>query len=124
MILPVGYFLRAVINARLLLYFLLELSVFVLQVVHTWRHPSIGRSNYPKLLLLTPRASLSSFSVFRDSAEHQASGSGSGASAEVSVSSAEGIVEENVIPEGAFLNPTDPECDVTVAEKDVAQKAA
>ncbi|GJR06571.1 hypothetical protein Tco_0529555 [Tanacetum coccineum] len=30
MILPVGYFLRAVINARLLLYFLLELSVFVL----------------------------------------------------------------------------------------------
>ncbi|GJU28131.1 hypothetical protein Tco_1166752 [Tanacetum coccineum] len=56
-------------------------------------------------------------------AAHQASGSGSGAGAEVSVSSAEGnVVEENVIPEGAFLNPTDPECDVTVAEKDVAQR--
>ncbi|GJR78088.1 hypothetical protein Tco_0148873 [Tanacetum coccineum] len=56
-------------------------------------------------------------------AAHQASGSGSGAGAEVSVSSAEGnVVEENVIPEGAFLNLTDPECDVTVAEKDVAQK--
>ncbi|GJR15693.1 hypothetical protein Tco_0364541 [Tanacetum coccineum] len=42
---------------------------------------------------------------------HQASGSGSGAGAEVS---AEGnVVEENVIPEGAFLNPTDPECDET-----------
>ncbi|GKE06484.1 hypothetical protein Tco_1398502, partial [Tanacetum coccineum] len=49
--------------------------------------------------------------------------SGSGAGAEVSVSSAEGnVVEENVIPKGAFLNLTDPECDVTVAEKDVAQK--
>ncbi|GJR98667.1 hypothetical protein Tco_0270841 [Tanacetum coccineum] len=56
-------------------------------------------------------------------AAHQASGSGSGAGTEVSVSSAEGnVVEENVIPEGAFLNPTDPECDVTVAEKDVAQR--
>ncbi|GKA54951.1 hypothetical protein Tco_0753900 [Tanacetum coccineum] len=56
-------------------------------------------------------------------AGHQASGSGSGAGAEVSVSSAErNVVEENVIPEGAFLNPTDPECDVTVAEKDVAQR--
>ncbi|GJZ47913.1 hypothetical protein Tco_0601745 [Tanacetum coccineum] len=56
-------------------------------------------------------------------AAHQASGSGSGAGAEVSVSSAEGnVAEENVIPEGAFLNPTDPECDVTVAEKDVAQR--
>ncbi|GJT73456.1 hypothetical protein Tco_1032742 [Tanacetum coccineum] len=56
-------------------------------------------------------------------AAHQASGSGSGAGAEVSVSSAEGnIVEEDVIPEGAFLNPTDPECDVTAAEKDVAQR--
>ncbi|GKG60846.1 hypothetical protein Tco_0614408, partial [Tanacetum coccineum] len=53
---------------------------------------------------------------------HQASGSGSGAGAEVSVSFAEGnVVEESIIPEGAFLNPTDPECDVTVAEKDVAQ---
>ncbi|GJS09474.1 hypothetical protein Tco_0366270 [Tanacetum coccineum] len=53
-------------------------------------------------------------------AAHQASGSGSGAGAEVS---AEGnVVEENVIPEGAFLNPTDPECDVTVAEEDVAQR--
>ncbi|GJR70157.1 hypothetical protein Tco_0016222 [Tanacetum coccineum] len=53
----------------------------------------------------------------------QASGSGSGAGAEVSVSSAErNVVEENVIPEGAFLNPTDPECDVTVTEKDVAQR--
>ncbi|GJY08783.1 gypsy type transposase [Tanacetum coccineum] len=56
-------------------------------------------------------------------AAHQASGSGSGVGTEVSVSSAEGnVVEENVIPEGAFLNPTDPECDVTVAEKDVAQR--
>ncbi|GJS26183.1 hypothetical protein Tco_0486803 [Tanacetum coccineum] len=56
-------------------------------------------------------------------AAHQASGSGSGAGAEVSVSSAEGnVVEENVIPEGAFLDLTDPECDVTVVEKDVAQK--
>ncbi|GJQ98555.1 hypothetical protein Tco_0009694 [Tanacetum coccineum] len=56
-------------------------------------------------------------------ATHQASGSGSGAGAEVSVSFAEGnVVEESVIPEGAFLNPTDPECDVTVAEKDVAQR--
>ncbi|GKC42649.1 hypothetical protein Tco_1060371 [Tanacetum coccineum] len=53
----------------------------------------------------------------------QASGSGSGAGAEVSVSSAEGnVVEANVIPEGAFLDLTDPECDVTVVEKDVAQK--
>ncbi|GKG06971.1 hypothetical protein Tco_0329940, partial [Tanacetum coccineum] len=44
-------------------------------------------------------------------AGHQASGSGSGAGAEVS---AEGnVVEENVIPEGAFMNLTDPECDVT-----------
>ncbi|GJR05255.1 hypothetical protein Tco_0528239 [Tanacetum coccineum] len=32
------------------------------------------------------------------------------------------VVEENVIPEGAFLDLTDPECDVTVVEKDVAQK--
>ncbi|GJV57392.1 hypothetical protein Tco_1458397 [Tanacetum coccineum] len=56
-------------------------------------------------------------------AAHQASGSGSGAGAEVSVSSTEGnIIEENVIPEGAFLNLTDPECDVPLAEKDVAQK--
>ncbi|GKD38334.1 hypothetical protein Tco_1258541 [Tanacetum coccineum] len=56
-------------------------------------------------------------------AAHQASGSGSGAGAEVSVSSAEGnVVEENVLPEGAFLDLTDPECDVTVVEKDVAQK--
>ncbi|GJS92845.1 hypothetical protein Tco_0799813 [Tanacetum coccineum] len=51
---------------------------------------------------------------------HQASGSGSGAGAEVSVSSTEGnIIEENVIPEGAFLNLTDPECDVPLAEKDI-----
>ncbi|GKE06634.1 hypothetical protein Tco_1398652, partial [Tanacetum coccineum] len=58
-------------------------------------------------------------------AAHQASGSGSGAGAEVSVSSAEGnVVEENVLPEGDFLDLTDPECncDVTVVEKDVAQK--
>ncbi|GJV43846.1 retrovirus-related pol polyprotein from transposon TNT 1-94 [Tanacetum coccineum] len=56
-------------------------------------------------------------------AAHQASGSGSGAGAEVSAPSVEGnVVEENVIPESAFLNPTDPECDVTVAEKDVAQR--
>ncbi|GJW32087.1 delta(12) fatty acid desaturase-like protein [Tanacetum coccineum] len=48
---------------------------------------------------------------------------GSGAGAGVSVLSAEGnVVEENVLPEGAFLDLTDPECDVTVAEKDVAQK--
>ncbi|GJS91262.1 hypothetical protein Tco_0773898 [Tanacetum coccineum] len=47
----------------------------------------------------------------------------SGAGTEVSVSFAErNVVEESVIPEGAFLNPTDPECDVTVAEKDVAQR--
>ncbi|GJR15698.1 hypothetical protein Tco_0798350 [Tanacetum coccineum] len=37
------------------------------QVAHTWRHPSIGRSIYLKLLPLSPRASLSSFPVFRDS---------------------------------------------------------
>ncbi|GKF00875.1 hypothetical protein Tco_0027798, partial [Tanacetum coccineum] len=51
-------------------------------------------------------------------------GSGtSGAGAEVSVSSAKGnVVEEDVIPKGAFLNPTDPECDVTMTEKDVAQR--
>ncbi|GJW97533.1 hypothetical protein Tco_0179341 [Tanacetum coccineum] len=56
-------------------------------------------------------------------AAHQASGSGSGAGAEVSAPSVEGnVVEENVIPESAFLNPTDPEFDVTVAEKDVAQR--
>ncbi|GKA99066.1 probable BOI-related E3 ubiquitin-protein ligase 3, partial [Tanacetum coccineum] len=59
-------------------------------------------------------------SLNASAAAHQASGSGSGAGAEVS---AEGnVVEENVIPEGAFLNPTDPECDVTVAEEDVAQR--
>ncbi|GJR92317.1 hypothetical protein Tco_0264491 [Tanacetum coccineum] len=46
-----------------------------------------------------------------------------GAGAEVSVSSAAGnVVEENVLPEGAFLELTDPECDATVVEKDVAQK--
>ncbi|GJT88362.1 hypothetical protein Tco_1070079 [Tanacetum coccineum] len=56
-------------------------------------------------------------------AGHQASGSGSGAGAKVSVSSAAGnVVEENVIPEGSFLDLTDPECDVTVVEKNVAQK--
>ncbi|GKG26532.1 hypothetical protein Tco_0402235, partial [Tanacetum coccineum] len=50
------------------------------------------------------------------------------AGAEVSAPSVEGnVVEENVIPEGAFLNPTDMEFDVTVfdvtvAEKDVAQR--
>ncbi|GKB10354.1 hypothetical protein Tco_0844277 [Tanacetum coccineum] len=56
-------------------------------------------------------------------ATHQASGSGSDAGAGVSVLSAEGnVVEENVLPEGAFLDLIDPECDVTVAEKDVAQK--
>ncbi|GKF67952.1 hypothetical protein Tco_0197631, partial [Tanacetum coccineum] len=54
---------------------------------------------------------------------HQASGSGSGAGAEVSAPSAEGnVVEENVIPESSSLNPIDPECDVTLAEKDVAQR--
>ncbi|GJR30681.1 hypothetical protein Tco_1106913 [Tanacetum coccineum] len=54
---------------------------------------------------------------------HQASGSGSGAGAEVSAPSVEGnVVEENVIPESASLNPIDPECDVTLAEKDVAQR--
>ncbi|GKE86570.1 hypothetical protein Tco_1560312, partial [Tanacetum coccineum] len=43
-------------------------------------------------------------------AVHQASGSGSGAGAEVSVSSAEGnVVEENLLPEGAFLDLTDPD---------------
>ncbi|GJV01856.1 hypothetical protein Tco_1335425 [Tanacetum coccineum] len=56
-------------------------------------------------------------------AAHQASGSGSGAGAEVSAPSVEGnVVEENVIPESASLNPIDPECDVTLAEKDVAQR--
>ncbi|GJV96642.1 hypothetical protein Tco_1548219 [Tanacetum coccineum] len=56
-------------------------------------------------------------------AAHQASGSGSGAGAEVSAPSVEGnVVEENVIPESAFLHPADPECDVTVAEKDVTQR--
>ncbi|GKA05927.1 hypothetical protein Tco_0685047 [Tanacetum coccineum] len=55
-------------------------------------------------------------------AAHQASGSGSGAGAEVSAPSVEGnVVEENVIPEGTFLDLTDPECDVAVVEKD-AQK--
>ncbi|GJW51900.1 hypothetical protein Tco_0093251, partial [Tanacetum coccineum] len=55
-------------------------------------------------------------------AAHQASGSGSGAGAEVSAPSAEGnVAEENVIPEGAFLDLTDPGCDVAVVEKD-AQK--
>ncbi|GKF13919.1 hypothetical protein Tco_0055381, partial [Tanacetum coccineum] len=54
---------------------------------------------------------------------HQASGSGSGVGAEVSAPSVEGnVVAEDVIPESAFLNPTDPEFDVTVAEKDVAQR--
>ncbi|GJS81234.1 hypothetical protein Tco_0747775 [Tanacetum coccineum] len=54
---------------------------------------------------------------------HQASGSGSGAGAEVSVPSVEGnVVEENLIPESASLNPIDPECDVTLVEKDVAQR--
>ncbi|GKD24594.1 hypothetical protein Tco_1230808, partial [Tanacetum coccineum] len=46
-------------------------------------------------------------------AAHQASGSGSGAGAEVFAPSAEGnVVEENVIPEGAFLDLTDSEGDV------------
>ncbi|GKD77430.1 hypothetical protein Tco_1340051 [Tanacetum coccineum] len=55
-------------------------------------------------------------------AAHQASGSGSGAGAEVSAPSVEGnVVEENVIPEGTFLDLTDPECDVAVVEKN-AQK--
>ncbi|GJV30860.1 hypothetical protein Tco_1391260 [Tanacetum coccineum] len=54
---------------------------------------------------------------------HQASGSGSGVGAEVFAPFVEGnVVEENVIPESAFLNSTDPECDVTVAEKDVVQR--
>ncbi|GJW96226.1 hypothetical protein Tco_0178034 [Tanacetum coccineum] len=45
------------------------------------------------------------------------------AGAEISAPSMEGnVVEENVIPEGAFLDLTDPECDVTVAEKDVARR--
>ncbi|GJV32423.1 B3 domain-containing protein, partial [Tanacetum coccineum] len=52
----------------------------------------------------------------------QASGSGSSAGAEVSAPSVEGnVVEENVIPEGTFLDLTDPECDVAVVEKN-AQK--
>ncbi|GJR67711.1 hypothetical protein Tco_0013776 [Tanacetum coccineum] len=56
-------------------------------------------------------------------AGHQASSSCSGAGAKVSVSFAAGnVVEENVIPEGSFLDLTDPECDVTVVEKNVAQK--
>ncbi|GKC54633.1 hypothetical protein Tco_1077378, partial [Tanacetum coccineum] len=54
----------------------------------------------------------------------QASGSGSGAGLEVSAPSAEEnvAVEENVIPESTFLDLTDPEGDVAVVEKDVAQK--
>ncbi|GKA01070.1 hypothetical protein Tco_0673735 [Tanacetum coccineum] len=54
----------------------------------------------------------------------QASGSGSGAGLEVSALSAEEnvAVEENVIPESTFLDFTDPEGDVAVVEKDVAQK--
>ncbi|GJX56897.1 hypothetical protein Tco_0286794 [Tanacetum coccineum] len=53
----------------------------------------------------------------------QASGSGSGAGPEVSAPSAEeNVVEENVIPEGTYLDLTDPEVDVAVVEKDVAQK--
>ncbi|GKA02988.1 hypothetical protein Tco_0675769 [Tanacetum coccineum] len=54
----------------------------------------------------------------------QASGSGSGAGPEVSAPSAEEnvVVEENVIPEGTYLDLTDPEGDVAVVEKDVAQK--
>ncbi|GJZ74642.1 hypothetical protein Tco_0639107 [Tanacetum coccineum] len=55
--------------------------------------------------------------------EDVASGSGSRAGTEISAPSVEGnVVEENVIPEGAFLDLTDPGCDVTVAEKDVAQR--
>ncbi|GJZ94907.1 hypothetical protein Tco_0667110 [Tanacetum coccineum] len=54
----------------------------------------------------------------------QASGSGSGAGLEVSAPSAEEnvVMEENVLPEGTFLDLTDPKGDVTVVEKDVAQK--
>ncbi|GJW76046.1 hypothetical protein Tco_0137728 [Tanacetum coccineum] len=57
-------------------------------------------------------------------AVQQASGSGSGAGPEVSAPSAEEnvVVEENVIPEGTFLDLADPEGDVAVVEKDVAQK--
>ncbi|GJY31283.1 hypothetical protein Tco_0414778 [Tanacetum coccineum] len=56
-------------------------------------------------------------------AAHQASGSGSGAGAEVSAPSAEGnVAEENVIPEGAFLDLTDPGCDVAVVETDVQKQ--
>ncbi|GJW48626.1 hypothetical protein Tco_0080272 [Tanacetum coccineum] len=56
-------------------------------------------------------------------AAHQASGSGSGAGAEVSSPSAEGnVVEDNVIPEGAFLDLIDPECDVAVVEKDARKQ--
>ncbi|GKB58015.1 hypothetical protein Tco_0914201 [Tanacetum coccineum] len=57
-------------------------------------------------------------------AVQQASSSGSGVGPEVSAPSAEEnvVVEENVIPEGAYLDLTDPEGDVAVVEKDVAQK--
>ncbi|GJW09129.1 hypothetical protein Tco_1571552 [Tanacetum coccineum] len=49
---------------------------------------------------------------------------GSGAGLEVSAPSAEEnvVMEENVLPEGTFLDLTDPKGDVTVVEKDVAQK--
>ncbi|GJW89820.1 hypothetical protein Tco_0167373 [Tanacetum coccineum] len=54
---------------------------------------------------------------------HQASGSGSGAGAEVSAPFAEGnVAGETVIPEGAFLDLTDPGCDVDVVEKDVQKQ--
>ncbi|GKF82059.1 hypothetical protein Tco_0243715, partial [Tanacetum coccineum] len=56
-------------------------------------------------------------------AVQQASGSDSGAGVAVSAPSAEeNVVEENVILEGTFLDLTDPESDVAVVERDVAQK--
>ncbi|GJX74808.1 hypothetical protein Tco_0313403 [Tanacetum coccineum] len=190
MILPVGYFLRAVINARLLLYFLLELSVFVLFHALFYRRlgkwytrgviqvsvgvtiPSVSLSvplyNWGRVgegLRITSHCSSRSKAsdmglldyirtadprkvqavevqkgeeqvtlfdsikhcfvswIHHAAAHYKQRSLGSGAGAEVSVSSAKGnVVEEDVIPEGAFLDLTDPECDVTVVEKDVAQK--
>ncbi|GJQ93092.1 hypothetical protein Tco_0004231 [Tanacetum coccineum] len=70
-----------------------------------------------------PREALFRFSLDVLMTAHQASALVAWAGAEVSCPCGRDVVEENVIPESAFLNPIDPEFDVTVAEKDVAQEA-
>ncbi|GJX51244.1 hypothetical protein Tco_0278089 [Tanacetum coccineum] len=156
-ILPVGYFLRAVINARLVLYFLLELSVFVLYrlLIVTCFTINVGaclekdpaphlttalksklfrdhltprkiqrkvQKGEEQVIVILSRIKTSLFPLDAPVVAHQASGSGSGAGAEVSVSSAEGnVVEENVLPEGAFsdLKP-DPGVGEDCGEKSLA----